>query len=166
MKQSLYNIEAEYLQLSEQLIENGGEATPELEQALAMNKENLETKSTNYGFVIRKLEGECAIIDAEMERLEKIKSSREKAVKRLKNNIVQAMEIFQVETIKTPILNLSIRTSEAVEIEDSALIHQQYKKTKTVTETSIDKVAIKEAIKSGKIVPGAILRTNKNLQIK
>ena len=59
MNLSLYEIEKDHLQLVEQLIENGGELTPDIEAALALNEQNLTTKGTNYGFVIKQLNGEC-----------------------------------------------------------------------------------------------------------
>ena len=164
MKLSLYNIEVEQLQLVEQLIELGGEITPEMEIALALNKENLETKGTNYGLIIKQIESECAVIDGEIERLSKLKKARNNSVDRLKNNLSVAMQIFGIEEIKTPILKISFSKSESTEIEDIKLIDKKFITTK-VTE-SADKTAIKAAIKAGEIVVGATLKQNKNLQIK
>lgn len=165
MKLSLYNIETEYLKLTEALIENGGELTPELEEALQLNKENLSNKATNYGFVIKQIEHECDIIDLEIERLSKIKKSRENSVKRLKNTISSAMQIYDVEEIKTPILTINFRKSQSVEVIDLKLLDRKFIKVSTPVE-SADKAAIKEAMASGETVIGATLVDNKNLQIK
>lgn len=164
MKLSLYQIEQEYLSIAQQLIDNGGEANEELIDRLAINEHNLETKSTNYGFVIRQLEGECEIIDNEIKRLQALRKSRENAVDRLKNNISVAMQIFGVEEIKTPILKINFRKSESVEVEDAKLLDRKFIVVKT--SESVDKVKIKEAIKTGVSISGAVLKTNYNLQIK
>lgn len=164
MKQSLFSIGQEYVHLAEALIENGGECTPELEQALSINKQELETKGINYGFIIKQIEAEKSIIDAEIERLQNLKKQRNNAVDRLKNNLLSAMDLFGFEKIESPVLKISIRKSESVEIEDETLINKKFIVEKISKST--DKAAIKEAIKTGEIVAGARLQSNKNLQIK
>ena len=164
MKLSLYNIQTEYLQLAEQLIENGGELTPELTEALAINQANLETKSTNYGLVIKQWSAEAEIIFAEINRLTNLRHQRLKAIERLENNISQAMQLYNVEKIETPILKISFRKSESVEINNMAQIDAKFLNEK-VTVTP-DKKAIKDAIKAGETVEGATIIINQNIQIK
>lgn len=161
---SLYQIEQDHLQLVEQLIENGGELTPELEQALALNKENLTTKGTNYAFVIRDLSGDVDKINAEIERLEALKKSRVNTIDRLKNALLVAMKVFEVEKIEGPIMNISLRKSKQVVIDNEAQIPRMYK----IWEETFtpDKKQIKQAIDAGLTVPGARLQENKSIQIK
>ena len=66
MNINLYQLQNEYLQLTEALMESGGELTPEIEDAIELNKHNLEVKGTNYGFIIKQLDAECDIIDSEI----------------------------------------------------------------------------------------------------
>jgi hypothetical protein len=75
MKVSLYQIQNEYLQIVDTLIENGGEETPELKELIEINKEQLQTKGVCYGFIVKQLEANNDMIDAEIERLTKIKKS-------------------------------------------------------------------------------------------
>lgn len=164
MKLSLYEIEKNHLQLVEQLIENGGELTPEIESALALNEQNLTTKGTNYGFVVRQLEGECAIIDSEIARLNALKKTRNNTIDRLKESLSVAMKVFGVEKIESPVMKISFRKSESVEVDYLNLIPPDFLVTKT--STAPDKTAIKEAIKSGLEVPGARIQVNQNIQIK
>jgi hypothetical protein len=164
MKLSLYSIEQEYIQLAEQLTENGGELTPELELALTINQQDLQTKSTNYGLVIKQLEYNNDIVDQEIDRLKALKQARVNAVDRLKQNISEAMKIYGIEKIETPILKISFRKSESVEIDNDRLIPGEYWVEKTTA--TISKTAIKTAIQEGKDVPGASMKTNQNIQIK
>ena len=160
----LYQIENEYLQLSEMLIESEGELTPELEQALEINGNNLKNKAVNYGYVIKQMEGNVDLIDAEIKRLQAMKKSRVNAAELLKETIKTAMLMYDLNTIEIPTLKLSFRKSESVEVINEAQLTEQFTTTKTTV--TPNKVAIKEAIKNGEVVEGAVLVTNLNLQIK
>lgn len=164
MKLSLYEIEKSQLQLVEDLIDNGGELTPELEDALAINQQDLTTKATNYGYVIKQLTAECSIIDAEIDRLDALKKSRIKAIEKLKSNVLTAMQVFSVGSIDSPVMKISLRASESVEIEDVNAIPADYMVTKVTTQP--DKTKIKAAIKAGEVMSGARIQVNQNLQIK
>ena len=109
----LYEIEKAQLDVIEQLVNNGGELTPEIETALALNQENLTTKGTNYGLVVKQIEGECDIIDTEIARLKALKDARLKAVDSLKQNLSRAMQLFGIEEIKSPLLKINFRKSPA-----------------------------------------------------
>jgi hypothetical protein len=164
MKLSLYQIEVEYMELAQQMIDNGGEANEELEAKLLITEQNLQTKGINYGFIIKQMDAECDIIDSEIKRLQGLKKSRTNSIERLKEGISQAMQLFGVEEIKMPTLKINFRKSESVEITDMDKIDRNF--IKIVTTESADKTAIKEAIKAGNPVAGAELKQNKNLQIK
>lgn len=164
MKLSLYQIANEYQLLAEQLMESGGESSEEMEIALRINKENLETKGTNYGLVVKSMEHECSVIDHEIDRLTALKKQRVKAIERLKNNLAAAMLTFEVSEIKTPIIKISFRKSESVEVDNIAQLDAKFITEKTTV--SADKAAIKEAIKAGEDVTGARIVTNQNIQIK
>ena len=161
---SIYNIQSEYQQLVNQLIENGGELTPELELALQINKDNFHSKSENYAYITKQFDGEIDIIDNEIKRLQQAKKTREKAIERLKANIEMAMTTFEVDKIETPLIKISFRKSESVEVEDVNNLPALYKVVK-VSETA-DKLKIKDALKSGMFIEGCSIKTNRNLQIK
>ena len=164
MKLTIYQIEQSYNQLAEELIDNGGELTPELSEALAITEEQLQNKSVAYSFVIKQIDSEVDIIDVEIKRLQAMKKTRENASERLKANIKHAMELFNIDEIKTPLVKINFRKSEAVEVDDVNQLPAPYKVVK-VTEQA-DKVAIKEAIKNGADIPGCRIVANRNLQIK
>jgi hypothetical protein len=161
---NLYQIEKEYLELANQLIESGGECSPELELQLTINQEQLEQKARGYGFVVKQMESDVSIIDAEIERLKRLKNSRLKTIERLETTVSNAMQLYQINRLETPTLKISFRKSESVEIDNEADIPAQFLKEKTTY--TIDKTAIKEAIKKGEVVIGARLQVNQNIQIK
>lgn len=166
-KVSLFDIEQQYLQLAEQLMESGGEATPEMEQALAMNKEELQNKAVNYAMVCKQLEGECKIGAEAIETLKGKIKAREKAIERLKINLAAAMKLYEIPKIETPLMKIYLQKSETCEIDDLAAIPKKFITVKIVDPVSSpDKKAIKEAIKAGEEVPGAYIQEHQNLQIK
>jgi hypothetical protein len=164
MKLTIYQIEQSYNQLAEELIDNGGELTPELSEALAITEEQLQNKSVAYSFVIKQIDSEVDIIDAEIKRLQAMKKTRENASERLKANIKHAMELFNIDEIKTPLVKINFRKSKAVEVDDVNKLSAPYKVVK-VTEQA-DKAAIKSALESGLEIPGCRIIENRNLQIK
>ena len=161
---NIYQIQNEYLLLINQIIENGGEVTPQQELNLQITRDQLQDKGTNYAFVIKKLDAECDIIDAEIKRLSELKKVRQNACERLKNNISHAMQIFEVDKIESPLIKLSFRKSQSVNIADVNSLPNEYKTIK-VTEQA-DKVKIKQALLNGEVIEGCEIVNSNNLQIK
>jgi len=161
---NLYQIEQQYLSLSQKLIDNGGECTPEDEAELALTTENLEVKGRQYGYVCLSLESEIETIDAEIKRLTAMKKSRINAVDRLKSTLSQAMQLFGISELKTPTLKINFRKSKSIEIVSETQLDRKYITVKQVE--TISKAAIKADIEAGIEVSGAIQVESLNLQIK
>jgi hypothetical protein len=161
---NIYKIQNEFQLIIAEVINNEGEITPELETALTINKEQLQSKAVDYCYVIKQLDYDCEQIDNEIARLNKLKKVRSNLTDRLKNTVSSAMQLYEVEKIETPLIKLSFRNSESVEITNEQQLDACFIVTKTVT--TPDKKAIKDAIKSGVFVEGATISYNKNLQIK
>jgi hypothetical protein len=140
------------------------ELTPELEAELLINQEQLQSKGINYAKVIANYQSESDSIDAEIKRLKAMKESRDKKVTWLTESLKNAMLVSGIEKIDSPLFKISLRRSEAVEVEipEALPIDWQVKKV-TIT---ADKVAIKKAIKEGYSITGARLVENFNLSIK
>ena len=167
---SIYNISSDLKKIYEDL-DNGngidletGEIKPEIMQQLSISRNELETKAVDYGYVIKAFDDEIDIIDREIERLEERKAYVKKNKERMKTIVGSAMEEFGINKIKSETLQLSFRKSESVDIFDESLVDDRFKKVKT--EISIDKTAIKNAIKNGEDVQGAKIVEKNNLQIK
>jgi len=161
---NIYQIQNEFQLIIAEVINNDGEITPELETALTINKEQLQSKAVDYCYVIKQLDYDCEQIDNEIARLNKLKKVRSNLTDRLKNTVSSAMQLFEVEKIETPLIKLSFRNSESVEITNEQQLDACFIVTKTVS--TPDKKAIKDAIKSGVFVEGATISYNKNLQIR
>lgn len=160
---TLYNINNDYLELISQVEEAEGVLTPELEQALTINKSELEVKSIAYVEIVKQRESLNERIDNEIKRLQALKKSNDTLISKLKNNLLNAVNLFG--NYEAGFIKLSTRKSKQVVIDyDVNDLPKQYKVVK-VTETA-DKVAIKKAIESGETVYGCRLVENVNLSIK
>ena len=74
---NIYKIETEYRDIISVLVENGGELTPEIEQALQINQKDLYRKSESYAYAIKELDGEIDIIKSETGRAQAMKTARD-----------------------------------------------------------------------------------------
>jgi hypothetical protein len=159
---NLYEItqEAQYLAV---LLETE-ELTAELEEALIINQDQLQAKAVNYAKVITNYQAESDAIDQEIKRLKAMKDSREKKIEWLKESVKKAMLVSGIEKVESPLFKLSVRRSEAVEVDIVEALPSAFQNIKNVV--TADKVAIKEAIKRGENVMGARIIENFNLQIK
>ena len=162
---SIFEIEQERLRLNTMIEEAEGELTPELEQMLEVNEQNLMDKAKTYREIILSNNTDIDLAKQEIKRLQDLVKSRERSNEAMKTRLKDAMQLFGVPRIAIDGGVggvLSFRRSEAVVIEDETAIADEWKK---VTYT-IDKAGIKAALKEGKTVAGAQLTENMNLQIK
>lgn len=160
---TLYTISGDLLAVLNELEENGGELTPELEQALAITEGQFTEKAVDYGLAILNLEAMAEAAKAEKERLAGLQNFYENAKKRLSETLSGAMRAFDRTKVETPTLRLFLRHTQATEIDNADDIPARFKVTKV--ETVVDKTAVKKAIVAGEDVPGAHLNDNYSLQI-
>jgi hypothetical protein len=180
----MYHIRAEHLGLLKEIEEAEGELTPEMEQALALTEEEFEDKAVSYGFVVKSFEDVEELLDKEIKRLTALKQKATRRAETFKNRLDEAMRQFGVEKIDTPILKLSFRKSNPVELaedfEDKFLENVSIEIVpkdgapaeiaKLVeyfdVKAAVSKKRIGEALKTGLKISGAAMFEKKNLQIK
>lgn len=161
---TLYTISGNILAVLDQMEENGGELTPELEQALAITEDQFTEKAVDYGLAIRNLDAMAKAAKEEKDRLALLQKFYENAKRRLSDAISGAMQALDHPKVETPTLRLFLRHTQATEIDNADEIPARFKVTKV--ETVVDKTAVKKAIVAGEDVPGARLIENVSLQIK
>ena len=161
---SIYKISNDRQQLINELIENGGELTPSLQVAFEITKDNFHTECEIGAYSLKEMEYEKYIIKEEINRFNQILKSLEKAEITIKSNIENAMYLFEADKIETPLIKISFRKSQSVEVTDVNELPNEFKVIK-LTETA-DKLKIKDALKSGIFIEGCSIKTNRNLQIK
>lgn len=159
--ETLYKIENNYLELISKVEEAEGEITPEIDELLAINEKQLQSKSIAYLSVIKNKEAFIMQIDEEIKRLQALKRKNDNIVGYLKGRLLNAVKVFGV--FEVGLTKFSTRKSEAVIVDDVNSLPKEFKTIK-VTEQA-NKKAIKDAIKSGQDVKGCKIQENLNLKI-
>jgi len=94
---------------------------------------------------------------------DRIKSS-EKLAERLENYIIESMEALNLLAAENELINITLKANpESVIIDNESSISSEYWKEKTEIKRSIDKMAIKSAIKTGAVVDGARIERKKRV---
>lgn len=122
---NIYELSQELLSIFDEIEENGGEITPEIEEKLIITEQSFKDKIKDYTNVIKVLQNDIAAIKDEKERLDSLKKSKEKTIERLKQIIITAIEQFGATSkagakfIDYGTGKVSIRNSQAVEIDEN-----------------------------------------------
>lgn len=97
---NIFEIEQDLLSIFDEIEENGGELTSELEEKLEVTQENFKSKVESYVNLIRIKEGELYTILQEINRLEALQDTKERLIARLQKIILQAVNKFGDTTPK------------------------------------------------------------------
>lgn len=159
---TLYQIKGEYLRLYDMVTEDD-EA---LEDTLESLNLDLSDKSEGYVAVIKQLEMESDECDRQIEYFQNKKKARQNSVKRLKEALLSAMDIANLNEIKAGSWVLKVAKNGGktpVEIPDESLVPENYMRIKY----EIDKDLIRKALEEGKELSFAKLgERGRHLNIK
>ena len=126
---NIWQIQQELLDIFNELEENGGELTPELEDKLNITQSEFKNKIENYLYVIKKTESDINACDAEAKRLTALKKSKQNTVDRIKSVMAKAIEQFGDENkngnkfIDLGTAKITVRTSDKVIVNDDFAEH-------------------------------------------
>ncbi len=162
MKNTLFTISTDYLQLMEQIEILEGEITPELDEQLKINETQLQSKSIAYLEVLKTKEARNLQIDSEIKRLQAMKKSNDRITTNLKSRLLEAVKMFG--SFEVGLQKFGTRKSVQVILDIETNKLDKEFKTITVKE-SPNKKAIKDAIKRGESIKGAELIEVLNLKI-
>lgn len=173
---NLYQLTAEQARIEALLEENGGEITPEIEEALTLTAEALPRKVDGYGVLIRQFAAAEAACDAEIKRLQGLKKTAQNAQRGMKDRILYAMQTFGYDKLAGETTKFSTRTSKAVEVDEETLLARYREKLAEFVatlpdwlnlEVKVSKTAISNAYKATGITPeGAQVVENTSLIVK
>lgn len=123
---NIFNIKQELLAIFDELEENDGEITPELEEQLNITQEEFRDKIKSYSNVVKMLENDIIDIKAEKARLNDLQKSKENTIERLKKIMIDAVELFGDTTksgskyIDYGTGKVSIRNTQIVEVDEDS----------------------------------------------
>lgn len=141
------------------------ERVQELLEKMVSEESDWENKAVNVAKFLNQLSLDVAQIDSEIERLTKKKKSNESAHKNLHDLLMWQMESFGKLEIKNPLLSIKVKENPpSLIVERDDLVPEKFKTKKEVV--SVNKNAIKQALKDGEVVDGVKLINTKKLSIK
>ena len=121
---NIWQIQQDLLDIFNELEENGGELTPELEDKLNITQSEFKNKIENYLYVIKQTESDINACDAEAKRLTALKKSKQNTIDRIKSVMAKAIEQFGDENkngnkfIDLGTAKITVRTSNKVIVND------------------------------------------------
>jgi hypothetical protein len=190
MRKHIFNIIDDYRRIIDQLDELEGELTPELEELLKINEEEIEQKCEAYISIINEEKGDINTIDDEIARLTNLKNSKLNKIENLKKYLQLAL-ITYGEDGKTGNKKMTIGThkiwnvyTKPLLISDESKVPDDYKKWIVTAKFSkeryeafcdfiageedfnfeehIEKTKLKDAINAKQLIEGVTLDTTSN----
>ena len=160
---SIYELNKDYAELSAMLeAAETEEEVQAIQDTLEMINVSIEEKLENTAKYMVNVEADIQGIKAEIDRLNKVKKSKESTIETLKNNIQYSMQQKGIEKLEVGTFKAGYRKSESVEIINLDVIPADF----TKIEIKADKTAIQKALKAGEVVEGAEIKVNQNFYIK
>lgn len=159
---NLYTLNREYIDIITEVEELEGELTPELEERLAGNADGFDSMMENLSKAVINLRSDAEAIKCEKMRLAKLQAAKERSVESIRRVMLNAMRLRQTDRTRAGQFSISTRRTKAVEVDDGAVIPDEYCR---VVKTA-DKTALKDAIEGGAEIEGVRIVENESIQIK
>lgn len=127
MAKSIFDIDKELYALYDEIEEAGGEITPEIEEKLELNGQEMANKVKSITNYINKLKADLLAIKSETDRLAKLKKSKENTITGLTNLVLFAINKYGTEDKKGKKWfdwgtgRVGIRKSTSVELDDKKI---------------------------------------------
>ena len=127
MGKSIFDIDKELYALYDEIEEAGGEITPEMEEKLEINGQEMTNKVKNITNFINNLNADILAIKSETDRLAKLKKSKENTITGLTNLVLFAIKNYGTEDKKGKKWidwgtgKVGVRKSTSVELDDKKI---------------------------------------------
>jgi hypothetical protein len=163
---ALYLLAGEYRAAAEKLVDLDLDEQTIADTLEGMSGE-LEVKATSTAMVVRNLQASSAAI----KEAEQAMAARRKAIdaraERLNAYLLANLQLAGIQKVESPHFCIAIKANPAsVVINEPGLIPAEFMRQPEPPPAAPDKVAIKEALKAGKEVPGAHLANGVRLEIR
>lgn len=126
-KTNLFEIDRELQSIFEEIENNDGEITPELEDKLAIKQEEIANKLKSYQNAINQWTSDIDACKNEIKRIQSIKKTKENRIDRIKNVILFAINRFGYQTksgnksFELPDAKFYTRRSASYEIDEERI---------------------------------------------
>lgn len=140
-------------------------------EALTELKGDFDTKAESVSLYIKELEAGAKALGESIKNLQSRKKAMENKVEHLKTYLINSMDTVNETKIETDKVRISLRNNApSVLVYDEKAFINQYKGNRDdllkYSEPTINKTAIKDALKSGEDIAGATLESKRTVTIK
>ncbi|UZJ39981.1 siphovirus Gp157 family protein [Prosthecochloris sp. SCSIO W1102] len=168
--ETLHSLITQMQEIEEQIIEAGGELTPEIEALISGTEEKIEDKLDSYAAMIDYLKGQAEYL----EKQEKLFAGRKRTVRNsidsMKDRMLGAMQVIGKDKIKTQSHSYSYRDYVSYGVNESATDGERRALVEFglgTFEFRANKTAIKEKYKDTEEIPDYItVNTKTSLTIR
>jgi len=163
---ALYELAHAYKDTAEKLADL--DLPPEvIEDTLESMSGDLEVKATNTAMLVKNLEASAAAIKEAEAQMAARRKALENRAARIRDYLLANMMVAGFQKIECPYFKLTVRDNPpAVEVYEPGMVPAEFMRQPEPPPPSLDKAAVKEAIKAGREVPGCKLTVAKRLDIK
>jgi len=164
---ALYELTAQYREALAVLTDND-ELPPEvIRDTMEALSGSLELKATNVAKFVLGLEAEAAAIEAAAEAIHQRSVRRKKRAESIRAYLLLNLQASGISRIECPEFTIAIRKNPpAVEMDDFAVVPEQYMFTPEPPPPRPDKKLLAAALKAGEQIPGVWMRQGEHLSIK
>lgn len=141
--------------ISQNLIESGGEITPEIELILKDIDIKIPAKIDAYSHAIARLDMESAYWKSKAQDYQRIAKACERAVDTMKSNIKAAMYSLDQRSIEGNDVKFTLSATKPSLVIDESVLSDEWKMI--VQESVPDKERIRQALMAGAEIKGATL---------
>lgn len=152
-------------------VEYIAEQENKLLEALTELKGDFDTKAESVSLYIKELEAGTKLLGESIKNLQSRKKAMENKVEHLKSYLLASMETVGESKIETDKVRITVRNNApSVLVYDEKAFINQYKGNRDdllkYSEPTINKTAVKDALKSGEDIAGATLEAKRTVTIK
>lgn len=160
---NLYELTGAALHL-QGMLEDGDIDTQTFQDTMESLTFDIEEKADNYARIIKNIASDIDGFKAEEKRLAEHRRALESRVTLLKSNLEQSMIQLDKKSFKTSFFSFNIQKNPAaLKIVDEEKIPKMFYIPQP---DKLDTAALKEAIKNGDIIEGAVLESGESLRIR
>lgn len=155
-------LSAKMTALGELLLAGKEPSEAETEVLIALDGD-LDKKLVDYGYVIKDIEAQAEVLDAEIKRLTAKKKVKERQITLLKERMQVAMAENGKDVIDDPIMPVKlILNPPSVRLDiDPKNLPIEYQKIKV----EADKTALSKALRGGAVIDGVVLEQKQHIRI-
>lgn len=161
-KKDLISIVMEMNAVTQQIIESGGELSPQLEEFFASVSKDLAQKTDSYAFVMDRLDAEEKFWAEKAEQFGRVAKSVGNARERMKQAIKTAMHVMETDEVKGNDFRFKLSRSTPKLVIDQNLLPAHY--FMIVNSRVVDKEMIARELEAGHEIAGAKMEEVKSLR--